>query len=488
MDRHRPSTLPVACAGVHIRPLCVRYGFLGAPAASDIVTAVPGAPLLVEETDEAFQAVLERLHSRGRFGIRLGLGRTRALLRRLGDPHRALSGVLIGGTNGKGSTQALVGAALRVAGYRVGQMPKPHLVSYRERIMVNGQPIGVPEFTALLERVLDDTATVVARHGPPTEFEVLTAASFSWFAQSGVDVGVIEVGLGGRLDATNVWQGGVSAITNVALDHTEQLGPTIAAIAREKARIIKPGDFAAVSGAEQPALGVIRRRATRAHVPLRAVEPWPVVALDLSGTRVRRTDGTEMMIGLLGRHQAANAAIAWSILDALGDAGIATVDVRQREAAFAAARWPGRLELVRRVEAADVLLDGAHNPHGASALAAALDDLAPSLPRGRPIVLLGIVRDKDSGGIVAALKSSRFLANARVITTAVPDTDRATGAADLATLWPGALAIDDPDSALAAATVAAGSGLVIACGSLYLVGYLRARLLGDAALQTNPDT
>jgi len=186
--------------------------------------------LSAEEAHPRYQAVLARLAARGRFGIRLGLGRTRALLRQMGDPQLGLPGVLIGGTNGKGSTQAMVASVLREAGLRVGQTPKPHLVSYRERIVVDGAPIGVAEFVDLISAVLDAADAVAGGHGPPTEFEVITAAAFSWFRRTGVEVGVVEVGLGGRLDATNAWQGGVSAITNVTLDHMEYLGDTVEAM------------------------------------------------------------------------------------------------------------------------------------------------------------------------------------------------------------------------------------------------------------------
>ena len=267
--------------------------------------------------------------------------------------------MLIGGTNGKGSTQAFVAAALRDAGYRVGQTPKPHLVSYRERIQVDGQAIPVDDFRDLLTEVIDADETLVTRHGPSTEFEILTSAAFLYFARVGVEVGVIEVGIGGRLDATNVWQGGVSAITNVELDHMDVLGDSREAIAREKSMIIKRGDHAAVTGATGAGLAVIRRRAARVHVPLVVTDPATNEAAGLD-------------LGLPGTHQVANAAVAWDILDRLGEAGIATVAAEARRAAFATARWPGRLELIRRRGEPDVLLDGAHNPHGMAALAAAL--------------------------------------------------------------------------------------------------------------------
>ena len=212
------------------------------------------------------------LQARGRFGVRLGLGRTRALLAELGDPHLGMRGALIAGTNGKGSVQALVSAALLEAGLRVGQTPKPHLVSYRERIVVGGLPISAEDFGPLIQKVLAAADSLPGQLGPPTEFEVVTAAAFTWFARAGVDVAVVEVGLGGRLDATNAWDGGVAAITNVDLDHMEWLGPTVPSIAREKAAIIKRGDLA-VTGADgdgagrDPGRGTARRGAPRDHGP-----------------------------------------------------------------------------------------------------------------------------------------------------------------------------------------------------------------------------
>ena len=183
---------------------------------------------LEPESEAPYQAVLERLHGRGRFGIRLGLARTRALLRGLGNPERGLRGVLVGGTNGKGSVQALVAAAVSPGRLPdAGRCPSPHLGSYRERIIVDGQPISREDFTDLLTEVLDAAETIARRMGQATEFEALTAAAFLHFARAAVQVGVIEVGMGGRLDATNAWQGGVSAITNVALDHMEYLGVTV---------------------------------------------------------------------------------------------------------------------------------------------------------------------------------------------------------------------------------------------------------------------
>src|SRR3990170_3866442 len=205
---------------------------------------------------------LARIRARGHIGIRLGLRRMRALLRELGDPQRSLRGVLVGGTNGKGSTQAMVAAMLGAGGLVVGQAPSPHLSDYAERIVVDGRPIAVGDLETLLAEVLGASTPGERAHGPSTEFELLIASAFTWFARCRVDVAVMEVGLGGRLDATNAWDGGVAAITNRSEDHQEYLGPTLESIAREKAAIIKRGDRA-VTGASGSALKVIRRRARR---------------------------------------------------------------------------------------------------------------------------------------------------------------------------------------------------------------------------------
>jgi dihydrofolate synthase/folylpolyglutamate synthase len=432
-----------------------------------------GAQLAVEAADPRYQAVLARLAERGRFGIHLGLGRTRALLHRLGDPHVGLPGVLIGGTNGKGSTQALVASVLREGGYRVGQTPKPHLVSYRERIVVDGRPIGVEDFTDLLTEVLEQADVVAHKDGPPTEFEVLTAAAFTWFKRCDVQVGVIEVGLGGRLDATNVWQGGVSAVTNVSLDHMEHLGNTVQAIAREKAAIIKGGDSAAVTGATQPALSVIRARARRVGVPLDVREPLDVVGMDLHGLVVREHD---LRVGLLGRHQAANASVALGILGALERADLAYAPPAQLERGFANARWPGRLELIAAPGNAPVLLDGAHNPAGVAALAQALLDLRPHLGDAPLTLLMGVLANHWQPGMLDPLKAAA--PRARLVATTVPGAPNSMAPADLAAAWgPHATAVEDIDGAFDAAAGMARGTLVV-CGSLYLVGYLRARLVG----------
>jgi dihydrofolate synthase/folylpolyglutamate synthase len=436
-----------------------------------------------------YRAAVEALADRGRFGVRLGLGRTRALLRELGDPQRSVRGALIGGTNGKGSVLALAGTVLREAGYRVGETPKPHLVSYRERLQIDGRPISPAAFTRLVAEVLPLADRVAPRHGDPTEFELLTAMLFHWFAEERVDLALVEVGLGGRLDATNVWDGGVAAITNVDLDHTDRLGPTIEAIAREKAPIIKRGDLA-VTGATEPARSIIRRRAARVGASLRIVEPARIVEIVRDGLVVEIGSLGRTALGLRGRHQAANVAVADAVLDALGEAGIANVNAAARRSGYAAARWPGRLELIE-INGRDVLLDGAHNPTGAAALATALDDLRTHLDPAPLTFVTASMADKDVDGVIAGLAASAALAGATVIVTslAVP---RALAADALADRWralvPSAKVrtVGDAVEAVEVA-LAGGTGPVVVAGSLYLVGVARERLVDDPLLRDPED-
>ncbi|MEO8011777.1 MAG: hypothetical protein ABI650_09055, partial [Dokdonella sp.] len=278
---------------------------------------------------------------------------------------------------------------------------------------------------------------------------------FTWFARVGVQVGVIEVGLGGRLDATNVWQGGVSAITNVALDHMEYLGDTVAAIAREKAAIIKRGDSFAVTGATEPALSAICRRARRVGVPL----------------DVRSADELDegLKVGLLGRHQRANASVAVGIVAALEAAGVARVPRTALEHGLANVRWPGRLEWIAGQDGRpDVLFDGAHNPAGIAALADALIDLRPRFGDEPPTVLMGILANHWQPGMLEPLKHA--LPRSLLIATTVPGTSSSLPPATLAKAWGEPAMVESrPDVAF---RFGSQQGLLIT-GSLYLVGYLR---------------
>ncbi len=434
-------------------------------------------------SEMTYPEALRALEARGRFGVRLGLGRTRALLRALDHPERSVRGALIGGTNGKGSVLALASAALLAAGHRVATTPKPHLVTYRERIQVDGEPIAAADLARLVGRVLGAADRVAPRFGDPTEFELLTAVVFARFAEVRPDVALVEVGLGGRLDATHAWDGGVAVVTNVDLDHMDRLGDTIPKIAREKAAIIERGDLA-VTAARGEALAVIRRRARRLAVPLTEVADPPLLGWDRDGIDVDLPRLGRTRVGLRGRHQAANVAVADALLDALERSGIATTPDPARRAGYAGAVWPGRLELLR-IDDRDVLLDGAHNPTGAAALAVALDDLRPFLTPGPVTLVTASMADKDVDGVVSALARSASMAGATVIATSL-DLPRALAADALADRWRSAGLTDthvEPDPIAALEVALARPGPTVVAGSLYLVGAARARLVDDPALR-----
>jgi dihydrofolate synthase/folylpolyglutamate synthase len=420
------------------------------------------------------------LTERGRFGISLGLERVERLMEEAGHPERGLRGALVGGTNGKGSVVAMTVSILGAAGLRVGSMPKPHLVSYRERIAVDGRPLSEEAFAAAIERVMPSIDRVAADVGPPTEFEALTAAAIAELARQDVDLAIVEVGLGGRLDATNVLDLGVAAITNVQLDHEAILGPTLTAIGGEKAPIIKAGDVA-VTGAAGRGLRPIRDRAAELDVPLLRAGPrqpyraalrqsdWDGIVVDAQ-TPTRRLDG--LRIGLLGRHQAQNAAVALGVIDALAKRWGVSVEDSALRRGMAAARWPGRLEVLdgATVGLDRVLLDGAHNPAGAAALADALDDLGVR----RPTIVFGAMRTKKVRAVLRALAPL----DPRFIFTSVDDPG-AHEPATLARAWRSvsgstARTATNPAAALG---MAKGDPVVVA-GSLYLVGAVRGMLTG----------
>ncbi|HEX9043490.1 MAG TPA: hypothetical protein VF802_00560 [Candidatus Limnocylindrales bacterium] len=435
-----------------------------------------------------YREALDALQQRARFGIRLGLGRVRSILHELGDPQREVRGALVAGTNGKGSVLALAASAARAAGLHVGETPKPHLITYRERLQLDGVPVDPATFARLVGDVLPVADRVARRLGDPTEFEILTAVVFRWFAERRPDVALVEVGLGGRLDATHAWDGGVAAITNVDLDHMDRLGPTIPLIAREKAAIIERGDLA-VTGAVGEALEVVRRRARNVGAPLTVVSPAPLVAVDRDGIVVDLPHLGETRVSLRGRHQAANVAVADAVLDALDEAGIASVPADARRRGYASARWPGRLELVGASSAGvprDVLLDGAHNPAGAAVLATALEDLRPFLTApAEPLTLVtAMMGDKDVQGVVAALGATPALAGASVVCTDL-GLPRSLPAAELARAWATAGFRTDVEPTVDAALARAldrAPGTVVVAGSLYLVGAVRGLLVEDPVL------
>ena len=339
-------------------------------------------------------------------------------------------------------------------------MPSPHLGSYTERIQVDGRPISESEFAAAVAWLRPRLEGISADLGPPTEFEILTTVALAYLART-CDRLVVEVGMGGRLDATNVLDLGVAVVTNVSLDHQQYLGDTVEQIAAEKAGIIKPGD-AVVTGAEGAALGVIESAAAasgaelwRLGAELRLTSRWlgwEGSEIDLSGPGFEYRG---LRVPLLGSHQAANAALAVAAANRLGEG----------PAGLEEARWPGRLEPLGQSPV--VLLDGGHNPAALARLAADV----PRLAEGRPItVVFGMMADKD---IPAGLAELRRLRPAHAVFTAA-SSPRAARPADLAAAWGGGEAVEGAVPAAERGLELAGpGGLLLVCGSLYLVGEVR---------------
>jgi dihydrofolate synthase/folylpolyglutamate synthase len=353
------------------------------------------------------------LFARTTGGIRLGLERTEALLAGAGNPHRRFRALHVAGTNGKGSVSALCESALRTAhpGMTTGLYTSPHLVSFAERIRIAGRPIATDALADAEARLRPEVERLGA-----TFFEATTALAFLCFAEAGVDLAVVEVGLGGRLDSTNVVDPLATAVTCVARDHMEYLGESLEEIAWEKAGIFKPGVPAVIGETAPGPREVLRRRAAEVGAPLAEVDVEGAVSdvrVDLDGTRFRlhseRWGSREVRIPLIGAHQARNAALAAELL------GVLPEDVRPPweaiEAGFAAARWAGRMQVVRQ-RGATWILDVAHNPAGVAALADALDGL--DLPR--PVVLIAaILADKEWDAMLPPLLAR---ADAAILTVA----------------------------------------------------------------------
>ncbi|MBO0707236.1 MAG: bifunctional folylpolyglutamate synthase/dihydrofolate synthase, partial [Candidatus Dormibacteraeota bacterium] len=356
-----------------------------------------------------YEEALSYVTQLGRFGIKLGLERSRAILDQLGHPERGLRGALVAGTNGKGSTAAYLASILRARGLHVGTTPSPHLRSYTERVQLDGRPISEHEFAAAVSALQPRLQPVWDRIGEPTEFELLIGLAVWWLAPR-VDRMVVEVGMGGRLDSTNVLDLGVAVITNIDLDHMKHLGDTVEKIASEKAGIIKSGNVV-VTGATGPALAVIEARAREVG----ATTVWRLgqeityrsCSLGWSGSELSvqgpgfRYDG--LRVPLLGGWQPENAALAVAAAHAAGDA---TGDAVRE--GLAATRWPGRMQPVDGW----LLLDGGHNAAALRRVVPAVRELAGE----RPLALVfGVMVDKD---LPPMLEQLRQLEPAHVVTTA----------------------------------------------------------------------
>lgn len=408
-----------------------------------------------------------RVHAYAWTDRKPGLERTRALLAALGNPEKALKFVHITGSNGKGSTAAMLASVLTAAGYRTGLFTSPHLYRFNERFQVNGAPIPDAALDRLAERVLA-AADTLPEH--PTEFELMTAIGFLWFAEAGCDLVVVEVGLGGRLDSTNVIPAPEAAvITNIGLEHTAILGSTLAAIAAEKSGILKPSCRAVLYGQSREVGEVVARVCAEKEIPLTVTDASQLTLLSsgLDGQRFTYRGSAPLLLPLLGDYQLRNAMTVLDTVDALRAQG-RNISADAVAHGLAAACWPGRLELVHRRP--DLIIDGGHNPQCAQALAASLRGL---YGEKKLIFLIGVLADKDWQSMVGEV-----LPLAKAIVTVRPESDRAKDENELAA-WVRAQGVPAEahtsiGEALDAALALAGpEDAVCAWGSLYSVGELR---------------
>ena len=418
---------------------------------------------------------LDYLFSLERFGIKFGLENIRTIVRTLGQPDRAFHSVHIAGTNGKGSVTAMVDAALRAAGHRSARFTSPHLLDLTERFVIDGHPVTESALDLVVGDVRDCIASLIATGAipaQPTFFEVTTAAALELFRRAGVEVGVIEVGLGGRLDSTNVITPLVTAITSIAFDHEQYLGHTLAAIAAEKAGIVKPSVPMVLGQLPDEARLVIEEIARERAAPI--VSAWSDTTADRievapgQPTRIRlRTplrDYGEIMLSLKGRHQIGNAVVAVRILEQLDGIGI-DVPPAAIVAGLAQVSWPGRLEHRRLPDGREMILDAAHNPAGAATLAAYLAETFAEKP---PLVFAAMI-DKDVRRMFEALLpavSTLIVTRAATPRSADPET-LAREAAAVAPDLPVRVEANRAD-ALAAAW--ANSPRIVVAGSIFLLG------------------
>lgn len=435
----------------------------------------------------AYNDAVQYLYSLQKHGIKLGLDNTKRLLSLLDNPQNSFKAVHIAGTNGKGSTSAMIASVLRTAGLRVGLFTSPHMVSFTERIRVNDEEIGEREVVELTEELREvvinaQDSDADAQHPfLPTFFEFVTAMGFLYFRRKGVEWAVIETGMGGRLDATNVIVPEVSLITRVGYDHREFLGETLKEIAGEKAGIIKQGIPVVCSAQEAEVMEVIRQKTAERGAELYAHEKdffsrpkrmgMHGNAFDYEGKETLE----DLWVPLCGSHQIENAAVAIKAVELIGEKE--DVPFRFVREGLARTQWGGRLELVR-ADGCDFLIDGAHNPAASERLADALRQLFVTEYK-EIILVLGVMADKDAPGIMKPL-----LPLASEIIFAAPDYERAARPGRLAEYaaafgFRSRVAESVPAAILLAKTLSSkgvGKSLIVITGSFYTIGEASMRL------------
>jgi dihydrofolate synthase/folylpolyglutamate synthase len=421
----------------------------------------------VDDLLTAYSEAIDKLFARTTSGTKFGLERTQEILARLGSPERRFPSVHVAGTNGKGSVVATTEALLRANGLRVGRYTSPHLIDFRERITVNGIPIPEAAVLTFLEKWIP-----AAEQTGATFFELTTVLAFEWFANEKVDIAVIETGLGGRLDSTNVITPRVATVTSIGLDHTDLLGSTLEEIAREKAGIFKPG-IPAIVGERNGAISALLEQCAK------AARANPVTVLDREysvshvsvgedGTSFTLTDSDEQRITtpLIGEHQARNCAIAIATVRALGEGFLPAAD--KISSALSSVFLPGRFQ--RRGK---FIFDVAHNPDGARTVAKSLIALSPAGPR---IALLAVLADKDWRGIIRALSPA---VDAFVLTNAPSAPSERRWDSEEAFAFAEGEKLDvtlEPELDRALADVQHRAGTVLVTGSFHTVGDVMSRL------------
>lgn len=443
----------------------------------------------MSEVETAYQAALDYLYSFVDYSLthssqyaqaKFDLGRMVAFLELLGSPHRQYPVIHVAGTKGKGSTAAMMASSLMAAGYRVGLYTSPHLQEYTERMQINGQPIAKSQLVSLIEQVKPQVPKV----DHLTTFEITTALGFLHFANQKVDAAVVEVGLGGRLDATNVVTPLVSVITSLSMDHMGVLGDTLAKIAFEKAGIIKPGRPVVLAPQREEAHQVVMQVAAERGSPLVDVSrdyQYSLGAHSLEGQSFRLAKANEQprefFTPLLGQHQVENAATAYAALRAANENGLLVSEEAIRQG-FANVAWPGRFEVLRAAPPT-LIVDSAHNRDSAHRLAQALEDYLP----GRPVVLIfGASEDKDIAGMFAELMpcTSLLIATQSTHPRAMP----AERLVELAQSYGKPAQVVTPvekalpaaiksAAALQSANPQAGAPVVLTVGSLFLAAAVR---------------
>jgi len=420
----------------------------------------------------------------------LKLDRMRALMRALDDPHKSLRTVHIAGTKGKGSACALVAAGLEACGYAVGLYTSPHLVDVRERIQINGSVIPHAAFTDAMRRIREAEIAIAKRHGALTYFEALTALAFLHFAEKAVDVAVVECGLGGRLDSTNIIQPEVAAVTAISLDHTQYLGDTVELIAQEKAGVFKPGAHALTYEQPPEVIAALRQTAEQNGATLEVLghdidfssrfeatpRLGPHTCICLSS---ERSAYEHVNVPLQGEHQSLNCGLALAILDKLRERGFNTVEHKVIEGlANVRAKLPGRMEMAWT--SPRILIDGAHNPASITSL---IRSIGAHIPYDSMVMVFGCAEDKD----VRAMLTQVALGADKLIFTRARGNARAADPHDLQQMFndiSGKMSQVSPDLPAALETAARAVGrddLICVTGSFYLVGEAKKHLDALAA-------